>query len=393
MSENNQDNIFTEAVMEDIEPVRNEIIEPDTNLMEVFSSSQRRIRPREDLQPKKYFKNLEGKRIVQGKPESYRYLCLKSGEEFYFDEDDDKRILLKEYSEPNKLIRNIVSKVPVGVKERMIFLAKFESDEESDDDGEKVKRRYFGTLKELVYKAFIKEWRLRFIFKRVLLFWRMWKMNKTFEKEIDPITLSEPEKEVYLYDWANKKKFIFDAKSLATMIESKLMYCEYGFPVPMYPKNPKNNVEFSYKQLISIFNQLKKYGELKWGFITLRKFNFNKNRWHLYHKSALTMNAIKSSILLLDSLEARELFLDFIFAKMDELNYEYDTTMYNVYNVGMIKLPNHWYLEKLKGLAILHYETAHFGQSKTRIINVSFLRILKYQHKFITDLENKRFIN
>ena len=136
-------------------------------------------------------------------------------------------------------------------------------------------------------------------------------MNKTSEKEIDPITLSEPEKEVYIYDWKNKRKFIFDAKSLAILIESKLMYHEYGFAVPQYPKNPKNNVEFSYKQLVSLYNQLKVHGESRWGFTTLREYNFNKNRWHMYHKSALTMNSIRFNISLLDTYEARDLFSDF----------------------------------------------------------------------------------
>ena len=49
----------------------------------------RRIRPREaDLQsPNKAFKNTEGKRIVRKRTSLYSYLCLKSGEEFYFKED------------------------------------------------------------------------------------------------------------------------------------------------------------------------------------------------------------------------------------------------------------------------------------------------------------------
>lgn len=218
-------------------------------------------------------------------------------------------------------------------------------------------------------------------------------MNKSYEKDVDPITLSEPEKEVYLYDWDNRKKFVFDGRSLATSIEAKLMYQEYGFPVPMYPKNPKNNVDFSYKQLISLYYQLKDQGELRWGFTTLREFNFNKNYWHLYHKSGLTMNAIKSNIKLLDTSDARELFLDFIFAKMDELEINHSVNIFNIYKKAAVLVPNHWYLEKLKSVAILHYEGCHFGQNRKMLINNMCHKIFRNQRRFFCDLKNKKIIN
>ncbi len=358
----------------------------------------RQIRRRENEiieQPPKFFKNISGKRILKERIPSYSYLCLKSGEEFYFNEEDGQNILLNDRLEPNRLIRNIISRVPLCISERMNFLAKFVSDEcinKNDENSEKVQKRYLGNLKELVYEGYIKEWRLRFLFKRLLVLWRIYKLNNRCEKEVDPITLSEPEKEIYLYDWANKKKFIFDAKSLAIMIESKLMYQEYGFAVPMYPRNPKNNVEFSYKQLVSLYFQLKKQGELKWGLTTLREYNFNKDRWHLYHRSALMMNAIKVNLFLLDTEEARELLSDFIFARMEELSITYNNYIYNCYEIAIQKVPNHWYLDKLKSLAILYYETTHFGQNRNKLINTLFIKIYKKQSKFIDDLKSKNII-
>jgi hypothetical protein len=402
--------------------IQNEIIIPNMNVMAAIlglhpiiaprlpleeppspgplsSPSLPRIRRREEVftqpPPVKSFRNNIGKRIVRERTTLYSYLALKSGEEFHFTEEDGKNIMLNERIEPNRLIRNIISRVPYKMSERLLYLAKFDSEEESDDEenNEKVQRRYFGNLKELVYEAYIKEWRLRFAFKKMLILWRVYKMNKTCEKEVDPITLSEPEKEIYVYDWDNKKKFVFDAKSMATNIETKLMYHEYGFPSPMYPRNPKNNVEFSYKQMVSLYYQLKAHGELRWGFTTLREYNFNKHRWHMYHKSALTVNSIKSSISLLDSSDGRELLLDFIFAKMDELGFRHNTTTYNIYNIAMIRIPTHWYIEKLKSLAISHYEAEHFGHNRTRAINATCIKIFKLHNKFVTDLKNKKIIN
>jgi hypothetical protein len=400
------------------EPAQNEIIIPDMAIMaallglhpiaiprvsiiEPSSEPQSgRVRRREEVNPPstpiKTFKNIEGKRIIRERTSQYSYLRLKSGEEFNFKEEDSSKVLINEVIEPNRLIRNIISKVPQRVAERMEYLAKFCSEEDGDEsdeeNSEKVVKRYFGNLKELVYEAYIKEWRLRFLFKRLLILWRIYKMNKSSEKEMDPITLSEPEKEVYMYDWANKRKFIFDAKSIATMIETKLMYHEYGFPVPMLPRNPKNNVEFSYKQMVSIYYQLKAHGELRWGFTTLREYNFNKNRWHMYHKSALTMNSIKASIYLLDSHEGRELLLDFIFAKMEEVGFRYTNNIYEIYQKAIIQVPNHWYLEKLKSLAISHYEAEHFGHNRTRIINAACVKMFRKHRIFLEDLKNKNII-
>jgi hypothetical protein len=217
-------------------------------------------------------------------------------------------------------------------------------------------------------------------------------MNKVSEKSIDPITLQYPEKEVEVYDWSVKRKFIFDAKSLATLIEANLNYQICGFAEPIYPRNPLNNLDFRYEQLLSIYNQLKKYGELRWGLTTLQQYNFNNRRWQMYHKSALTMNAIKNNLIAFDTHEARELLTDFIFSKMDDLKIEVNNYTYNVYQVAMVRSPNHWYLEKFKALAIQYYEAEHFNHNINRAINIQFIKIIKKQRYFIKDLIDKNII-
>jgi hypothetical protein len=112
----------------------------------------------------------------------------------------------------------------------------------------------------------------------------------------------------------------------------------------------------------------------------------------MYHKSALTINSIKSSITLLDSFEARELFTDFIFAKMEELGLRHTNYIFNAYQTAMVCVPTHWYLEKLKSLAISHYEAEHFGHNRTRIINAVCLKIFKKHSFFINDLKAKNII-
>ena len=333
----------------------------------------------------KYSKGNNGKRIIKRDPNYY--VKLESGEELFFDKTDGLTLLLNNTLEPSRLIRNIISRIPQRVVERLEYLSKFNSACIADSDLEEEL-----TLKEKVFEAYIREWRLRFIFKKLVILWRAYKMNKTADRDVDPITLSYPEKEVIIYDWDNKKRFSFEARSISLLIESKLSYQEYGFPVPLFPKNPKTNIEFSYKQLISLYYQIQSFGEIRWGLATLREYNFNKTRWQLYHKSLLTMNAIKTSIFLLDTQEVREMFLDFIVAKMEELRVPYNQYIYSVFQIAIITVPKHWYLERLKTLAMSHYEAEHLGQIRTRIINEGCLKVFKRLDAFIVDLQNKNII-
>ena len=360
-----------------------------------------RVRQREEdettIEQNKSQKVTSTKRIIKKRINKYSYLLLKSGNEFHFNKESGNNILLNNTLEPNRLIRNIISRVPTCLIDRLKYLAKFDSEEESDCDSDtenskKVEKRYFGNLKELVYTAYIKETRLRFLFKRVLALWRVHKMDKKCEIGLDPITLAEPVKKVYVYDWSNKKKFVFDAKSLATPIETRLSYQEYGFSMPQYPRNPNNNVDFTLEQLISIYYQLKEHGELRWGFTTLREYNFGLNHWILYNKSALTMNSITKSITLLDTYEDRELFSDFIFAKLEKLNFRTTATTNSYYITAMIKDPKHWYLEKLKVIAISHYEAEHFGDYIESYVDELCLPIFQNEEKFFKDLRTRKLI-
>jgi hypothetical protein len=387
---------------------------PSTPLQTPLIPQITRVRQREEdettIEQNKSLKVSRTKRIVKKRANrkrtsanQYSYLLLKSGNEFHFNKESGNNILLNNTLEPNRLIRNIISRVPTRLIDRLKYLVKFDSEEESDsesesdsnsdtDNSKKVEKRYFGNLKELVYAAYIKESRLRFLFKRVLALWRVHIMDKKCEIGLDPITLAEPIKKVYVYDWSNKKKFVFDAKSLATLIESRLMYQEYGFSMPQYPRNPNNNVDFTLEQLISIYYQLKEHGELRWGFTTLRAYDFKLNIWVMYHKSALTMNSIRKSISLLDTNEDRELFSDFISLKLEELNFRTNATIIGYYHTAMIKDPKHWYLEKLKAMAISYYEAEHFGYYVEAYINEECLKIFQKEAIFFKDLRTRKLI-
>ena len=323
------------------------------------------------------------------------FFKLSSGEEFYYTEEDIKPTLLHENLEPNPIVRIIIGNMPIGIKNRLNYLAKFRFDEMEEEDSDidedeignaiiKNKPRQFDNVCIQVFSAYMKEMKLRAIFRRVWALWKVYRLNKLKEDDMDPITLSPPVKRVILYE--PNKKYVFDATSLATWIESKLHYQEYGFAVPMYPCNPWTNVEFSYIQLISIYYQLKSYGELRWGFITLKQHDFNKKMWSLYHKSALTMKAIRTNLWSLENSDARDMLEDFIFAMFDELRIHTSSRIINAYRQAIRRTPQHWYLEKWKALAFEHLEGEHLGQNRrSNILNASVM-LLKKQELFFKEL-------
>jgi hypothetical protein len=361
---------------------------------------------------------------------NYNYLQLKSGKEFFFKSSDGEQLITREI-EQNIYVRKLLTTMPIRISERLLFFADFlkeeagpEDDEvavnttaqddskeaasdaesvdydidlTSDSDYELSKPKWPRhpdriDLRDKLYAAYIRESRLKVAFRKLLILWRAKKLDARYTKDVDPITLSEPEKEIVLYNWPLRKKFVLDARSLSNLIESKLAYQEYGFPVPQYPVNPSTNIAFAYNELTEIYNQLKAHGELQWGFATLRKYNFNKQRWHLYHKSALTVNAIRSSILLLDTHDGRELLTDFIFAKMEELNIWAPISTKNAYLAAITRDPANWYLDQFKAVAMQHYEAEHFGYNKTRTINAKCLQIFRKQPQFMKYLKGKNII-
>lgn len=380
------------------EPITEPISEPSS---EPISEPVLRRRPRspeddppEDEPPAKYARYHENE-----KPIDYRTIELNTCTMMYFTEEDGQSLLLNEELEPNRFVRNIISKIPFSVKDRMIYLDKFRQndaeyygDYEDDTYDYEGKKKLLYNLRDKVYTAYIKEWRLRAIFRKVVHRLRMNKIDKRATEEIDPITLSLPEKPVIVYDWSVKKKFVFDAKSLATFIESKLLYNEGGFALPIYPSNPWTNVEFTYAQLVSIYYQLSMHGELRWGLSTLYKYDFNKTVWHRYHHSALTMSAIKTSLIRLDSADARELLVDFILSKVDELQFRSSNRLDSVYRNAIQKVPTHWYIEECKAIAMVHYEAEHFGYNRLHAINQRCLKLFKKQKDFISELTSKGII-
>jgi hypothetical protein len=333
----------------------------------------------------------------------YRYLKLRSGVTFHFSDDDGKDILTTPVQEPNLFIRKLLSRIPRGVRDRLTFLSQFSDNHDATVEEVDWKETdeliiptavdldptayLFTDLREQLFTAYLREMRMRRAFRSLLQRWRLRRIDKKEHTRTDPITLVEPIKSVMIYDVPRMARFEYDARSLAAWIESNLMYYEGGFALPRFPRNPWTNLEFTERQLLSIYEQLRTHGELRWGLTTLRAYQFHLSRWKLFHHSALTLSAVRKSLTRLDSADARDLLEDFIFAKMEDLHIYTSPSIRQVYRTAIRHAPTHWYLEEFKAVAYLHYEAEHFQQDRRRMIHNRCDRIFDKQDLFISDIQ------
>lgn len=333
-----------------------------------------------DSMPKRHRSN--SGRVYREKNEPITYLQLSSGRILRFSEEDGQDILVPYWFESNPYVRRIISRIPFSIERSLSYLNRIRFEEDGyDSDGEMI----YYHLRVQVYESYLVELRLRRAMRNVLSRWRIRRMDMAPVERMDPVTLAPPQKEVVLYDWSVKRKFIFDAKSLSILIETALLYQESGFALPMYPRNPWNNLEFQYRHLVSIYYQLQQHGELRWCFTTLRKYNFDKDKWHQYHRSTVTMMAIRNSLSALDTPYSKDLLEDFIISRLDSIEPISDDTV-QAYRIALLRIPQHWYLEKWKAISYQYLEGTHFHMNVERSIERQCKAMHRKQYMFMREL-------
>lgn len=337
----------------------------------------------------RYYRTESGRIRIFEQIEKENRLVLSNGYTIRFRDGDERRLILPDWFESSLTVRKIVASISRNVKKRLRFLNRFMDEEEGyDKNGNMI----YYHLRDQVFESYLVETRLRNAMRKVLVLWRNYSMKKRTTETIDPIILSEPEKPVVIYDWKAKKRFTFDAKSLAIFIETQLLYHEVGFACPQNPRNPWTNLDFTYRELVSIYFQLKKYGELRWGLTTLRQVNFNLVVWFTYNKTTLIIKSIHNNIKQLDTEYARELLEDFIFKQIEDLVPLTDIVI-KAYRKGIEHDHNHWYIQRWKHMAMKYYEANHFGFNIECELETFREALLKRQYIFIKDMYKRGYID
>jgi hypothetical protein len=333
----------------------------------------------------KRYKPNSGKGSIHEIPPNYNTIFLQSGRVMKFVEDDGNRILTPEWVVWNPCVRKIIQQLPKSISARLMYLSYFMGEYEGYDENNHLLYEY---LEDEVYYAYFVEMRLKRAMRNVVQRWRCYRINKKSNHVIvDPITLSEPVKPVVLYSWKDNRKFVFDAKSISLHIETQLLHQTNGFATPLTPRNPWSNMEFTYREIISLYVQIKRYGELRWGLCTLHQSRFDKVRWADLQRHVLVSKAFQQGIVEASSDCIRELIEDFIIDMLEEIGILITPYHHEIYKLGLLHLPQHWYLQKWKLLCVYYNELhQHHQIISYHVILQSVRTLIKKQYYLINEL-------
>ncbi len=238
---------------------------------------------------------------------------------------------------------------------------------------------FFKQLSHKIYEYYLIDRKLKWQFRRLLLAWRIRKIDKSTPSSIDPITLFPPENPFEVYDMAAKRKYVFDSKNLYRSITQYLLTQEYSFPKPIEPKNLFTNIPFTYAQLVSIYMKLKKLGHCSWVLSSLKSCNFNIDRWKLFNNSAITMHAIKENLNRLDTQDGRYQLYNYIKDRAFDCDLPCEDEDITFFRIGLMRYPNHPLLQGMKANAIAYYEMDHFNLHAEELLLIAFINLYDKQ--------------
>ena len=221
----------------------------------------------------------------------------------------------------------------------------------------------FTINRDRLYEDYLRELRARTLFKRLLYAWRIRKIIRNSEQTselLDPITFMPIEKPVYVYDLKQGRRFLFEAQTLGLSIRKNLYAQQYGISRPKRPINVIMNRAFSQNQMMSIYDQLTRYGIRIPDIGIYRRFEFNIERWKIYMCSQLQMQAYYDELYDYQSDNGRDMLHDYIIDSMNFLQYPYR----NSFKVTLLHILNWWpdhpILDMLRSLCFKSYEAEYF---------------------------------
>ncbi len=172
---------------------------------------------------------------------------------------------------------------------------------------------------EMVTKArelIIKNQRLRWQMKRLIHSWRLARLKQINQE--DPITMETPRTPVYIYDWTNKAKYVFEARSLFRDFRTKLGHHDELFVEPKEPRNPFTNQVLSMGQTHFILKALRDKGQTDWLLESYRSVQYNLDAFKKKFKHPLGLHALKCVFSNPTTDECVDLLYDYIYSEHEQ---------------------------------------------------------------------------
>lgn len=166
--------------------------------------------------------------------------------------------------------------------------------------------------------------KLRWAFKRLAVKYLQTKLQ--VKNEVDPVSLEEPKQSVYVYDYATRSKFAFEAQHLLRDFQTRLLTHDELFPSPLNLRNPLTNEKLKMGQTIHVLSQIKKFGLSHWTIECYLDAQFCIALFLRDNNRKLRLHALKET--LNNPLLATEIILDFIEMQHVIYNKHFDERTY-----------------------------------------------------------------
>ena len=130
----------------------------------------------------------------------------------------------------------------------------------------------------------------------------------------DIVTMEVPKYPIWIVDWENKTKYVFEAHTLIKDITTRLLHHDGIFADPQFPRNPLTNLNLTTAQLVCVWRQMFSM-PLKVSFVitAFKIAGFSLDKFEIVNDVYLQLNALKDTMNTGKCFDYREKMEDFMF--------------------------------------------------------------------------------
>lgn len=202
-------------------------------------------------------------------------------------------------------------------------------------------------IESLLYRNQELRWRFKLFLNRI----RIQKMKKA--NEVDPFTLESCKQPVQVVYFTTKVIYRFEAESLLKHMTKRLLNNDGHIAIPLFPKNPLTNENFTLSQTISLLQQCRQYGHSSWPMEAFSSCQYDLNLFLAIHIKPLRLHALHTIMGKFDDWEYIDTLYDFI--KSQHLQHQ-KICHHLVYKWAIRHCPQHDCIKKWRRICIKWYE-------------------------------------
>lgn len=129
---------------------------------------------------------------------------------------------------------------------------------------------------------------------------------------VDPITMESFKQPIQFHSFAQTKTYTFEAESFVKHVHRKLTNNDGHISLPVNPRNPFTNEEFSLCQLMGLLRQCKQAGHTTWAVEAFINVCYDITTFAAVHTKPLRLSALRATMADSKSWDAIDTLYDFI---------------------------------------------------------------------------------